>query len=162
MITAYEDIKDRFIKRLRGDKKFFEYKSLSTSEIEQFVEDHFSDLLLQSIEEIYKIGTPQINFYDKDDIIGQFNFELKPNEISLLVDLCYVKYFDEDRNKLHEFMIAFKGQELNLLSPANERNSFLAMISDMENKVIANINKYLSTDRITGRPKTSQTQIVLR
>lgn len=162
MATSYDILKDRFIKRLRGDKKFFEYTGLTSNEMEDLVNDHFQDLLLQSVEEIYKIGTPQIDLYDSDEIMGQFNIDLKPNEIALLINLCYVKYFDEDRNKLHEFMLVFKGSELTQLSPANERNSFLAMIENMENKITSDVIKYLSIDRDTGRIKTNQTQIELR
>jgi len=162
MSTSYDILKDRFFKRLRNDKKFFEYKGLTDIEIGELVDDHFSDLLLQSIEQIYTIGTPQIDLYDVDDIIGQFNKDLTTNEIGLLVSIMYCKYFEEDRNRLHEFMITFKSSELSQLSPANERNSFLAMVNDMSDKVDSNIGKYLSTDRITGKIKTSQSQFELR
>jgi len=159
MATSYDILKDRFIKRLRGDKKFFAYTGLASIEIEQLVTDHFSDLLLQSVEQVYKIGTPQIDLYDVDDTLGQFNEDLNQNEIALLISICYFKYFEEDRNRMHEFMLTFKSTELNILSPANERNSFLSMVNDMEAKVNIDISKYLSTDRKTGKIKTSQSQI---
>ena len=162
-MTSYDVIKDKFIKRLRGDKKFMSYTGVSNEDIEQLVQDHFLDLLNQSVDEIYKYDeSPQIDFYDKDDASSQFNVELNPREIRLLVDISYVRYFDEDRNRLHEFMITFKNSELNVLSPANERNSFLGMVNDMESKVIDDIIKYLSTNRTNGKLKTSQTQIELR
>lgn len=163
MATSYDLIKDKFFKRLRGDKRFFAYKNLTETEIIQLANDHFEDLLEQSVEEIYKYDiTPQIDFYNRDNALKQFNDDLNIREISLLVDLCYLKYFNEDKNKLHEFSLVFKSNELNTLSPANERNSVLEMINDMEDKVASDIIKYLSTDRNTGKTKTSQIQIELR
>lgn len=164
MGTQYNLIKDRFYKLLRNDKKYFNYTGLDSTTITQLTNDHFVDLLNQSIDELYNFSIlpPQIDFYNKDDTLMQFNVDLNKKEIGLLASICYYKYFCEDKNKLHEMSMIFKGNELNALSPANERRSVLDMINELEDNVSTDIINYMSIDRLTGKIRTKQTQIDLR
>ncbi len=155
MATSYESIIfKKFYKRLVNDKQFFNYQGLTEEQVQLLVQDHTLDLLNQAIDEIYKFGKPDVDFYDKDDVLLQFNFDLIPQEISLFVDLMYQKYFEEDRNKLKVFGLTFTSSELNVISPANERKTFLEMLDKLEKKNVNTIKDYLSRDRKTWRIKS--------
>lgn len=147
MGTSYSPIFDKFMKKLRGDTDFMSYKNVSQSEIDSLVEDHLLSLLNQSIDYLYEFGNPDINLYDKDDVLQKFNVDLIPQEISLISNVMYYNYMNEERNKLRVFEQTFKSSELNTLSPANERKSFLGMVSEMQSKVDSSISNYYSRSR---------------
>lgn len=153
-MTSYQVIFEKFIKKLKGDTHFFNYKDIPTSEIEAIVEEHLLSLLERAINKIYELGLPDINFYNKDDLTQNFNEELTPQEINLLSDLMYLAYLEEDRNKLKVIQTTFRSNELNVLSPANERNSYLNMLEGIESNIINSVINYLSRDRKTWEFKS--------
>lgn len=154
LATSYQLIYDKFIKKIKNDDQFFNYKNLPDEVIEELVNDHLISLLERSIEKIYNFGLPDVNFHNKNDELKEFNFELIPQEISLLSDLMYLNYFDEERNKLKVFGVTFRSSELNVFSPANDRKSFLDMLQNIETEAINQISNYLSRDRVTWEQKS--------
>jgi hypothetical protein len=155
MATPYSIIFNKFYKRLVNDKQFFNYSGLTEDQIKTLVQDHTLDLLEQAIEAFYKIGNPVIDFYDKDDNAQQFNVDLVKQEISLIVDLMYQKYFDEDKNKLHAFGLIFTSNELNVVaSPANDRKTFLEMIKNIDKNNLNALSDYFCRDRKTWQRKS--------
>jgi hypothetical protein len=155
MSTSYDVIYKKFYKRLVNDTQFFNYQGLTEERIKELVADHTLDLLNQSIDEIYRYGKPEVDFYDKDDELLQFNFDLVSQEIPIFVDLMYQKYFDEDKNKLKAFGLQFTSDELNVIcSPANDRKTFLEMVNKLELKNINTIKDYLTRDRKTWLHKS--------
>ena len=154
MPTAYAVVTDKFIKKLKGDTSFFNYKNLTDAEIEALVEDHLTSLLNRAIDTIYLYGLPDFDFYDKDDDLQTFNGDLIPQEVSLLTDVMYFAYAEEDKNKLKVLGLTFRSSELNVFSPANERKSFLDMIEKIEISVVNSISNYLSRDRLTWKLKS--------
>lgn len=155
MSTSYQLIFDKFVKKLQGDTQFFDYKDLSVVEINEQVEGHLISLLNTSIDKIYFYGSPDIDFYNKDDTLEVFNIDLVNQEISLLVDIMYFAYAEEDRNKLKAYGLVFRSSEMNVLfSPANDRKTYLDMIEKIETNVVNAISNYLSRDRITWKLKS--------
>lgn len=154
MNTSYDVIFDRFYKKLKNDKHFFNYGDLPIEEIEELVKDHSIDLLNQAIDIIYTIGKPDIDWYDKNDITMLFNVELVQQEIGLIVNLMYQSYFEEERNKLKKFGLTFKSSELNVFSPAEDRKSFLAMLDALQKDNENSIKNYLSRERTTWKFKS--------
>lgn len=153
--TPYQVIYDKFLKKLKGDNKFFQYGNLSETEIKEMVEEHLLGLLEQAIDKIYSFGNPDINLYDKNNTLQQFNIELIPQEIALLSDAMYSFYVSETKNKLNHFSTIFKSNELNVLfSPANERKSLLELINKEEDKINNAISNYLSRSRDTWEIKS--------
>lgn len=152
MSTSYDPIFTKFIRKLKGDSQFFNYQNLSDTEI---VEEHLLSLLDRAIDKLYFYGMPDINFYDKDDISLTFNVDLVPQEISLLSDLMYLSYFEEDRNKLKAYGMQFKTSEINLMfSPANDRKTYMDMLSQIESGIVDSIINYFSRDRLTWKEKS--------
>jgi hypothetical protein len=68
----------------------------------------------------------------------------------------YFKYFEEEKNKLKVLGLTFRGSELNVFSPANDRKTFMEMVSNMERNIKGLISNYLSRDRITWAIKTTR------
>jgi hypothetical protein len=148
LATPFDSIFTKFYKRLVNDTKYFNYgSSLTAEQVKQLVEDHTIDLLNQSIDMIYFYGTPKVDFYDKDDTLQKFNFDLVNQEIALFVDLMYQKLFDEDKNKLHAFGLTFTSSELRVFSPSEDRKTFLDMLKNLETSNINAIYDYFSRNR---------------
>lgn len=153
MATFYQPIFDKFLKRIKEDKDFLNYGSLSDEEIELLVKDHLVNLLNQAIDEVYDNCNPEIDMYDKDDETQQFNVDLVNLEVSLLVNLMYEKFMSEDEVKLKVFQTTFSSSELNSFSPANERKTYMDMLKDIRNINRSKISNYIARDRKTGELK---------
>jgi hypothetical protein len=148
MATSYTPIYNKFYKKLVNDKKFFNYKGLSESEIIELVADHSLALLNEAIDYLYTFDKPTgIDFYNKDDILLQFNETLVSQEISLLAEIMMLFYIKEDINKIRVLGLTFSSKELNLFSPANDRKTFLEMYSLLESKTNNKIINYFARNR---------------
>lgn len=154
MATPYQVIFDKFIKKIKNDTDFFNYTGLSDSDIEEIVNKHLNSLLDRSVDFIYQFGNPDVNLYDKDDALQQFNVDLVNQEIALLADIMYFSYVEEERNKIKTFSITFRSDELNVFSPANERRTVLTMIETLEGSIVNSIQNYLARDRKTWNYKS--------
>ena len=153
--TDYQTIFDKFIKKLKGDKQFFNYGNVSESEINEIVKDHLLSLLNRAIDRLYSVGLPDVDFYDKDDTIQLINHSLVPQEVSLLSDLMYLSYLEEDINKLKALGAVFRTSEINVIaSPANERKTYMDMVEKVENQVINSVSNYLSRERLSWKFKS--------
>lgn len=153
MNTPLEKIYDRFIKKIKNDEDFFDYKDLSEDEVKSIIGDHLIELFTQAIEEIYDNGNPDVNLYDINKEKEEFNFELTHLEISLIVNLMYQKYIEEDRVKLKALQFFFRSDELNVFSPANERKTFEDMLDKIISENKRRMSSYFARDRITGKIK---------
>ncbi|WP_148039094.1 hypothetical protein [Brevibacillus gelatini] len=154
MATSYGLIFDKFIKKIKNDTDFFNYSGLSESDIELLVNEHLNSLLDRAVDFIYRYGVPDVDFLDRDDSLQQFNVELVNQEITLLADIMYFSYVEEERNKIKSFSITFRSDELNVFSPANERKTVLRMIESLEASVVNSIQNYLARDRHTWKYKS--------
>lgn len=155
MPTDYKLIFDKFIKKLKGDKQFFNYSSLTEEEINEIIENHMVSLLNSAIDRLYTVGHPDIDLYDKDDELQVINQKLIPQEISLLSELMYLSYLEEDINKLKALGAVFRTSEINVIaSPANERKTTMDMIKDVEFKTMGSVSNYLSRNRKTWNFKS--------
>jgi hypothetical protein len=127
---------------------------MEDEEIEEMINDHLSGLLNRAIDKLYDYGNPDINFYDKDDELETFNTPLVVQEVSLLSQIMYLSYIEEERNKLKAFGITFRSSELNVFSPANDRKTFLGMLEKIQFETINAITNYYSRDRLTWQIKS--------
>ena len=155
MGTVYSTVYDGFLKQLRGDKEFFNYKNVSEIDVQTLVNDHCLKLLGQSIDFIYDFGSPQINFYNKDDVAKQFNIDLTDKEIGILSNLMYYFYMMESRNKLKILGLTFSSQELSVFSPSNERRSYEEMLNNIKKDNEYMVINYLNKDRVSKKLKCS-------
>lgn len=127
---------------------------MEDEEIEEMINDHLIGLLNRAIDKLYEYGNPDINLYDKDDTLETFNTPLVVQEVSLLAQIMYLSYIEEERNKLKAFGITFRSSELNVFSPANDRKTFLGMLDKIQIETVNTITNYYSRDRLTWQVKS--------
>jgi hypothetical protein len=155
MSTSFESIRNRFYRRIEKDKDFFAYYNISTDEAISIAKKQANGYLVDAIDKLTDLySSTEIDFYDFDESLDQFNPTLTKKEIGLLVGLMYEIYFDRDLVLLKAFKIAMTPSDLNQFSPASERKTFTEMMDKIKSENIYNVDNYKSVDRITGVLKT--------
>lgn len=151
-MTPYSNLRNRFIRKIKGDKEFFCYGNVTEEQLEEIINLRANELLDDSVNDIQlKISFSQdVNFLDKDDTLEQFNFKLTSIEEDLLSDLMVCKYFDEETVKL-KAMQKYLGSDIKVFSPARERKTFLEMVNYKHRKFLSKLDDYNSRDRLTGK-----------
>lgn len=153
MSTLFEPIRNKFFRRIEKDRDFFSYYKISVEEAVQLATKQANGYLIEAVEKLTDSCSPDIDFMDYDETLEQFNSDLTKKEQGLLADLMYEVYFDRDLVLLKAFKIAMTPSDLNVFSPANERKSFTEMVKDIKLQNSVKIDHYISTDRITNKPK---------
>ncbi len=153
MSTLFDSIRKRFYKRIEKDADFFSYYNISTTDAIALAEKQANGYLIDAVDRLTNTCTPDINFYDYDETLEQFNIDLTNKEIGLLAGLMYEIYFDRDLVLLKAFKIAMTPSDLSVFSPANERRTFTEMVEKIKLENNINIDHYMSIDRETGKPK---------
>ena len=152
--TSFEKVTSRLLRKIEKDKDFFAYYNLSVSEVQSLVEEQAIGYLYDAIDLLTSKCEPEVDFYNFDENLQVFNFELTQREIGLLSSLMYEVYFERDEALLKAFKIRMTPSDLNQFSPASERTSFENMLARIKNENTNKIAKYISTDRKTGKRKT--------
>lgn len=155
MSTLFEPIRKKFYRRIEKDRDFFSYYNISTEEAIQLAEKQATGYLLEAVDKLADAyPNSDVDFYDYDEDIEQFNFDATKKEISLLSSLMYEVYFERDLVLLKAFKIAMTPSDLNQFSPSGERKTFTDMVNQIKLDNLTKIDHYKSVDRITGKPKT--------
>lgn len=151
--TYFHDIFQRFYARIEKDEGFFHYYNVSVTEALQLAHDRAKGYLIDTLDKLSSIGNLQVDFSDYDLTSETINFKVLSKEILLIVDLMFQFYMERDIPLLHAFKINFSPSDLNVFSPANERNSYEELISRLETKNKIALEDYRNRDRITGKLK---------
>lgn len=151
--TSFEKVTSRLLRKIEKDKDFFSYYNVSVSEVQSLVMEQATGYLYDAIDLLVSKCEPDVDFYNYDDELQMFRFELTQREIGLLASLMYEVYFERDEALLKAFKIRMTPSDLNQFSPANERSSFENMLTRIKNENRNDISKYISTDRQTGKRK---------
>jgi len=153
MPTPFESIRQKFYRRIEKDKDFFSYYNVSPEEAIELAEKQATGYLYEAIDKLTSLCTPDVDFYDYDESLQEFNFDLTNKEQNLLADLMREVYFERDLVLLKAFKIAMSPSDLNQFSPASERKTFMEMVEKIKQENIIKIDHYASVDRLTGKPK---------
>lgn len=151
--TSFDKVISRLLRKIEKDKDFFSYYNLSVSEVQSLVMEQAVGYLYDAVDLLTSKCEPEVDFYDYDEELQIFNFELNQREIGLLSSLMYEVYFERDEALLKAFKIRMTPSDLNQFSPASERRTFEDMLQRIKNENINKISKYVSTDRNTGKRK---------
>lgn len=154
MSTFFEPIREKLFRRIEKDIDFFNYYNMSIVEAMKLAEKQANGYLIEAIEKLTDNCSPDVDFFDYDETIEMFNFDLTNKEKGLLADLMYEVYFERDLVLLKAFKIAMTPSDLNQFSPATERKTFTDMVETIRQENRKKIDNYASTDRLTGKPKT--------
>jgi hypothetical protein len=152
--TTFDQLRNKFYKRIEKDKDFFTYYNVSTSEVIQLAQTQANGYIVEAVEKLTNECTPDVDFFDYDEDLDKFNFDFTKKELGLFVGLMYEVYFERDLVLLKAFKIAMTPSDLNQFSPASERKTFSDMVEKIKLDNIVKIDHYKSVDRITGIPKT--------
>ena len=152
--TSFEKVISRLLRKIEKDKDFFSYYNVSVSEVQSLVMEQATGYLYDAIDLLVSKCEPDVDFYNYDDELEMFRFELTQREIGLLASLMYEVYFERDEALLKAFKIRMTPSDLNQFSPANERASFENMLVRIKAENRNDISRYISTDRKTGKRKT--------
>lgn len=151
--TSFDKIISRLLRKIEKDKDFFAYYNMSVSEAQSLVIKQATGYLYDAIDLLTSKCEPDVDFYNYDEELHMFNFELTQGEIGLLASLMYEVYFERDEVLLKAFKIRMTPSDLNQFSPATERKTFEDMLVRIKNENANKIAKYVSTDRKTGQRK---------
>ena len=151
--TSFDKIISRLLRKIEKDKDFFAYYNLSVSEVQSLVMEQATGYLYDAIDLLTSKCEPDIDFYNYDEELLQFNFELTQREIGLLASLMYEVYFERDEALLKAFKIRMTPSDLKQFSPSSERKTFEDMLQRIKDENTNKIAKYVSTDRNTGKRK---------
>lgn len=152
--TSFDNVMSRLLRKIEKDKDFFSYYNVSVSEVQSLVMEQAKGYLYDAIDLLVSKCEPDVDFYNYDDELEMFRFELTQREIGLLASLMYEVYFERDEALLKVFKIRMTPSDLNQFSPANERASFENMLARIKVENRNDISRYISTDRRTGKRKT--------
>ena len=150
--TSFDKVISRLLRKI--EKDIFAYYNLSVSEVQSLVMEQAVGYLYDAVDLLTSKCEPEVDFYNYDEELQIFNFELTQREIGLLSSLMYEVYFERDEALLKAFKIRMTPSDLNQFSSASERKTFEDMLQRIKNENTNKIAKYVSTDRNTGKRKT--------
>lgn len=148
-MTTANDIIERFYHYIENDIDFFNYFNLNESQCMEVAHQRSSILLTEAASYLCtKIGTNSVFLMDVD--INGFKEVLNLVEIDLLVKAMFLCYLKRDLATLRTFQGVLTSSDLNIYSPANERKTFMDMVSTYESELKISISEYCMIDRKTG------------
>lgn len=153
MSTSFDLLIQKFYYKIEKDRDFFAYYNVSVEEAMDLAKKQALNYLYEAIDRLVDDCTPDVNFYDYNEVSQVFNFELTKKERGLLSDLMREVYFDRDLSLLKAFKIAMTPSDLNQFSPASERKTFVEMLNGIKNENTVRVSQYASVDRITRKKK---------
>lgn len=149
-LTTFEFICQKFYDRIEKDDGFFQYHNLGAADAIIIANQRSKNYLIEALDELSSVGDLQVDFCDYDADKGVINFKLYPKEISLIVDIMFLKFMKRDESLLHAMEINFTPSDLTVFSPANERTSYKNFIKELSDMVELKIDNYKNRDRKTG------------
>ena len=114
MSTSFEKIIAKFFRKIEKDRDFFAYYNVDFSEAMSLAREQANGYLLEAVEKLTDECVPDVDFFDYDEELQEFNFVLTNKEIGLLTDLMREVYFERDFVTLKAFKIAMTPSDLNL------------------------------------------------
>lgn len=152
--TSFEKVTFRLLRKIEKDKDFFAYYNVSVSEAQNLVEEQALGYLYDAIDILTSKCEPEVDFYNYDEELQQFNFQLTSREVGLIASLMYEVYFERDEALLGAFKIRMTPSNLNHINPGTERRTFENMLERIKKENVNKIAKYVSTDRVSGVRKS--------
>lgn len=150
--TPYQNVMEKFIKKIKQDVKFFMYNGLNEQEIEQIVVERSLEFLDSACDEL-EPQLDQITLSDRDDSLECFDDELTRIEIDTISDMMKIIYMREPILKLNKLQ-TYIGTDIKTWSPPDERRTYLGLLNDIENKMQVKIDRCNSIDRTTGKQRS--------
>ena len=156
-MVAYETLYEAFFDKIEKDKDFFSYNNVPIEYALDIAKIRSNRYLKEALSSISLKCTPDKcgkNFIDFDEQNKVLNYDLSYIEIDIIASVMYEKYLFREFSKLKAQANRFTTKDLNVFSPANERNSFSAMYNLIVQANEVMIDNYNSIDHTTGNTLT--------
>ena len=150
--TPYQNVMEKFIKKIKQDVKFFMYNGLNEQEIEKIVIERSLEFLDSACDEL-EPQLDQITLSNRNDSLECFDDELTRIEIDTISDMMKIIYMREPILKLNKLQ-TYIGTDIKTWSPPDERRTYLGLLNDIENKMQVKIDRCNSIDRTTGKQRS--------
>lgn len=150
--TPYQNVMERFIKKIKQDVKFFMYNGLSEQEVENIVIERSLEFLDSACDEL-EPQLDQLTLSNRNDSLECFDDELTRVEIDTVSDMMKIIYMREPILKLNKLQ-TYIGTDIKTWSPPDERRTYLGLLNDIENKMQVKIDRCNSIDRTTGKQRS--------
>lgn len=150
--TPYQNVMEKFIKKIKQDVKFFMYNGLNEQEIEKIVIERSLEFLDSACDEL-EPQLDQITLSNRNDSLECFDDELTRTEIDTISDMMKIIYMREPILKLNKLQ-TYIGTDIKTWSPPDERRTYLGLLNDIENKMQVKIDRCNSIDRTTGKQRS--------
>lgn len=153
MNTPFIEIYELFQDRIIRDTTFF-IKNEAPEDVQAVAEIRMKKLLNQAIFNILVVADKknfEVDFYDKDDVLGVFMFELTYIEKQIIADFMYETYASEDYLVRWAALKQrfFVDDEIKILinSPANSLKEFRSSIELLKEENKKKVKMYLRRNR---------------
>ena len=156
-MVEFETLYEAFFDKIEKDKDFFSYNNVPIEYALDIAKMRSNRYLKEALSAISLKCTPDKcgkNFIDFDDKNKVLNYDLSYVEIDIIASVMYEKYLFREFSKLKAQANRFTTKDLNVFSPANERNSFSAMYKLIVQANEVMIDNYNSIDHTTGNTLT--------
>ena len=156
-MVEFETLYEAFFDKIEKDKDFFRYNNVPIEYALDIAKMRSNRYLKEALSAISLKCTPDKcgkNFIDFDDKNKVLNYDLSYVEIDIIASVMYEKYLFREFSKLKAQANRFTTKDLNVFSPANERNSFSAMYKLIVQANDVMIDNYNSIDHSTGNTLT--------
>ena len=151
-MTSFEDVYAPFFDKIVQDIDFF-YYGTTTEEGLEIARERSKAYLLKSIDRLTNQCSVQVDFYNLDELLETFNFDLVNREKTLFADMMYEIYYEQDLVKLRLFEAYFTQKDLKTFDPNAQKKIYLDSLAIIKSDNIKQIKNYESRDRITGQLK---------
>jgi hypothetical protein len=156
-MVEFETLYEAFFDKIEKDKDFFSYNNVPIEYALDIAKMRSNRYLKEALSALSLKCTPDKcgkNFIDFDDKNKVLNYDLSYIEIDIIASIMYEKYLFREFSKLKAQANRFTTKDLNVFSPANERNSFSAMYNLIVKANEVMIDNYNSIDHKTGNTLT--------
>ena len=149
-MTLFEDIYKLFFDKIVQDIDFFEYGTTEEDALD-IAKSRSKAYLIKSIDKLVNQCNVDVDFYNKDDILETFNFDLVDKEKTIFCDMMYEIYYEQDLIKLRLFEQWFSKKDIKVFDPNAQKSLYLNSLKLIKAENIKQIKNYESRDRITGK-----------
>ena len=156
MTNKLEDVYEAFYDRIVNDIEFFSYFDVDEIEAMQIAQERARSFLREACSYLRRHVTLDftlsiVRAENEEEVFAE---NLTDDEVDLLADIMLLPYYERGLAKLTPKLNTFSASELKLLhSPANERQTYVAMLENVRARVDYLIADYYAKDRMTGAEK---------
>ena len=151
-MTPYENVINRFIKKIKKDKEFFSYANTTEAETLAIINQRGKELLQDASDELQSLKSLEqnVDFLNRDEVLETYLFDLTTSEEILISELMVVNYFEETSVRLKELQ-KYLGDGIKVFSPNEERKTFMNLLKYKHTLFDSKLSDYNSIDRNTGK-----------